>query len=144
MALLTGVTPGSVSKYDDTGFVGGVLVGGKFDVGGLTLRMELDGTLTNVSASTDKLDPKVWTKLPNRNFRGSFLRAGELNKRLAGVTVFVTTGLAFAGISNSVTDIDSSDSGSMVDPDDSFSKDSRKWAGWLELARKPRLPTPGL
>lgn len=40
--------PVSVPKYDDTGFVGGVIVGRKFDVGGLTLRMELDGTLTNV------------------------------------------------------------------------------------------------
>lgn len=50
--------PGSASDYDDTGFVGGVLTGGKFDVGRFTLRGELDGTLTNVSVSTDKLDPE--------------------------------------------------------------------------------------
>ncbi len=122
--------PGSVSKYDDTGFVGGVIVGRKFDVGGLTLRMELDGTLTNVSASTDKLDPEGLDETAESEFSWIVSARGGVEQAVGCVTVFVTTGLAFASISNSVTDIDSSDSGSMVDPDDSFGKDSTE-VGWV-------------
>lgn len=122
--------PGSVSKYDDTGFVGGVLVGRKFDVGGLTLRMELDGALTNVSASTNKLDPEGLDETAESEFSWIVSARGGVEQGIGRVTVFVTGGLAFAGISNSVTDIDSSDSGSMVDPDDSFSKDSTE-VGWV-------------
>lgn len=122
--------PGSVSKYDDTGFVGGVLLGRKFDYGGLTLRMELDGTLTNVSASTDKLDPEGLDETAESEFSWIVSARGGVEQAVGCVTVFVTTGLAFAGISNSVTDIDSGDSGSMMDPDDSFSKDSTE-VGWV-------------
>ncbi len=126
----SGGNPGSVSKYDDTSFVGGVLVGGKFDVVGLTLRMELDGTLTNVSASTDKLDPDGLDETAESEFSWIVSARGGVEQAVGRVTVFVTGGLAFAGVSNSVTDIDSSDSGSMVDPDDSFSKDSTE-VGWV-------------
>ena len=122
--------PGSVSKYDDTGFVGGILVGGKFDVGFLTLRMELDGTLTNVSASTNKLDPEGLDETAESEFSWIVSARGGVEQGIGRITVFVTGGLAFAGISNSVTDIDSDDSGSMVDPDDSFSKDSTE-VGWV-------------
>ena len=122
--------PGSVSKYDDTGFAGGAFVGGKFDVGGLTLRGELDGTLTNVSASTDKLDPEGLDETAESEFSWIVSARGGIEQAVGRVTVFVTGGLAFAGVSNSVTDIDSSDSGSMVDPDDSFSKDSTE-VGWV-------------
>ncbi len=122
--------PGTVSRYDDTGFVGGVLVGRKFDVGGLTLRMELDGALTNVSASTNKLDPEGLDETAESEFSWIVSARGGVEQAVGRVTVFVTTGLAFAGISNSVTDIDSGDSGSMVDPDDSFSKDSTE-VGWV-------------
>ena len=122
--------PGSVSKYDDTGFVGGVLVGGKFDVGGFTLRGELDGTLTNVSASTDKLDPEGLDETAESEFSWIVTARGGVEQAVGRITVFITGGLAFAGISNSVTDIDSNESGSMVDPDDSFSKDSTE-VGWV-------------
>ncbi len=122
--------PGSVSKYDDTGFVGGALVGRKFDVGGLTLRMELDGALTNVSASTNKLDPEGLDETAESEFSWIVSARGGVEQGIGCVTVFVTGGLAFAGISSSVTDIDSGDSGFMVDPDDSFSKDSTE-VGWV-------------
>ncbi len=126
----SGGNPGSVSKYDDPGFVGGAFVGRKFDVGGLTLRGELDGTLTNVSASTDKLDPDGLDETAESEFSWIVSARGGVEQAVGRVTVFVTGGLAFAGVSNSVTDIDSSDSGSMVDPDDSFSKDSTE-VGWV-------------
>ena len=122
--------PGSVSRYDDTGFVGGVLAGRKFDVGSLTLRMELDGALTNVSASTDKLDPEGLDETAESEFSWIVSARGGVEQAVGRVTVFVTAGLAFAGISNSVTDIDFSDSGSAADPDDSFSKDSTE-VGWV-------------
>ena len=122
--------PGSVSDYDDTGFVGGAVVGRKFDVGGLTLRMELDGTLTNVSASTNKVDPEGLDETAESEFSWIVSARGGVEQAVGRATVFVTTGLAFAGVSNSVTDIDSNDSGSMVDPDDSFSKDSTE-VGWV-------------
>ena len=122
--------PDSVSDYDDTGFVGGVLVGGKFDIGCLTLRMELDGTLANVSASTNKLDPEGLDETAEAEFSWIVSARGGVEQAVGRVTVFVTGGLAFAGISNSVTDIDSNESGSMVDPDDSFSKDSTE-VGWV-------------
>ncbi|MDE0159941.1 MAG: outer membrane beta-barrel protein [Candidatus Dadabacteria bacterium] len=121
---------GSVSKYDDTGFVGGVIVGRKFDVGGLTLRMELDGTLTNVSASTNKLDPENLDETAGSEFSWIVSARGGVEQAVGCVTVFVTIGLAFADISNSVTDIDPSDSGSVMDPDDSFGKDSTE-VGWV-------------
>ena len=122
--------PGSISKYDDTGFVGGVIVGKRFNVGALTLRMEFDGMLTNVSASTDKLDPESLDETAESEFSWIVSARGGVEQAVGCATVFVTAGLAFAGISNSVTDIDSSDSGSMVDPDDSFSKDSTEM-GWV-------------
>ncbi len=122
--------PGSVSNYDDTGLAGGAFVGGKFHVGGLTLRAELDGTLTNVSASTDKLDPEGLDETAESEFSWIVSARGGIEQAVGRITVFVTGGLAFAGISNSVTDIDSSDSGSMADPDDSFSKDSTE-VGWV-------------
>ncbi len=122
--------PGSVSRYDDTGFVGGVIVGRKFDVGGLTLRMELDGALTNVSASTNKVDPEGLDETAESEFSWIVSARGGVEQAVGRATVFVTAGLAFAGMSNSVTDIDSDDSGSMVDPDDSFGKDSTE-VGWV-------------
>ncbi len=122
--------PGSVSNYDDTAFIGGVLVGKKFDAGGLILRMELDGALTNVSASTDKLDLEGLDETAESEFSWIISARGGVEQAVGRVTVFVTTGLAFAGISNSVTDIDFIDSGSMADPDDSFSKDSTE-VGWV-------------
>ena len=122
--------PGSVSRYDHTGFVGGILVGRKFDVGGMVLRMELDGAFADVSESTDKLDPEGLDETAESEFSWLVSARGGVQQTVGRLTVFVTTGLAFAGISNSVTDTDFSDSGSMVDPDDSFSKDSTE-VGWV-------------
>ena len=89
--------------------------------------MELDGTITNVSASTDKLDPEGLDETAESEFSWIVSARGGVEQAVGRVTVFVTAGLAFAGISNSVTDIDS---GSIVDFDDSFSKDSTE-VGWV-------------
>ena len=94
-----GGNPGSVSKYDDTGFAGGAFVGGKFDVGGLTLRGELDGTLTNVSASTDKLDPEGLDETAESKFSWIVSARGGIEQAVGRITAFVTGGLAFAGVS---------------------------------------------
>lgn len=119
--------PGTVSKYDDTGFSGGFLVGRKFDVGGLNLRMELDGVITHVSASTDKLDPEGLDETAEAGFPWIISARGGIEQGVGSLTVFATAGLAIAGIGNSVTDIDS---GTIWDPDDSFSEDSTE-LGWV-------------
>lgn len=119
--------PGTVSKYDDTGFGGGFLVGRKFDVGGLNLRMELDGVITHVSASTDKLDPEGLDETAEAGFPWIISARGGIEKVVGRQIVFATAGLAIAGIGNSVTDIDS---GTIWDPDDSFSEDSTE-LGWV-------------
>lgn len=119
--------PGTVSKYDDTGLSGGFLVGRKFDVGGLNLRMELDGVITHVSASTDKLDPEGLDETAEAGFPWIISARGGIEQAIGRQIVFATAGLAIAGISNSVTDIDS---GTIWDPDDSFSEDSTE-LGWV-------------
>ena len=119
--------PGTVSKYDDTGLVGGFLVGRKFDVGGLVLRTELDVAITHVSASTDKLDPEGLDETAQADFPWIVSVRGGIEQAVNRVTVFATAGLAMAGIGNSVIDIDS---GTIWDPDDSFSKDSTE-VGWV-------------
>ena len=49
--------PGSVVDYDASGFVVGALVGKKFEIGGMPLRIELDGTFGGLSAASNRLDP---------------------------------------------------------------------------------------
>ena len=50
--------PGWAVNYDDDGFVGGALIGKKFELGGVPLRIELDGTFVNTSAKTNRIDPR--------------------------------------------------------------------------------------
>ena len=94
-ASRTGAIPGSVSKYDDTGFAGGAFVGGKFDVGGLTLRGELDGTLTNVSALTDKLDPEGLDETAESKFSWIVSARGGIEQAVGRITAFVHWWIGF-------------------------------------------------
>jgi len=71
--------PGSMVDYDDRGFVGGVLIGRKFELDGTPLRMELDVVFGGLSASSDAgagvdvpLDPE-WTL----RLEGSYLDFGR-------------------------------------------------------------------
>ena len=50
--------PGWSVDYDETGGVGGLLLGKRFDIGIIPLRIELDATFGSLSADTNRLDPK--------------------------------------------------------------------------------------
>ena len=123
--------PGSVSNYDATGFVGGVLMGKKVDIEGVPLRIEFDSTFGAMSARTNKLDPEGLDETAAAEFRWvTTVRAG-IEHAIEGATVFATGGLATAGIANSVTDIDfGPNMPPKVDLDDSF-RDNSAGIGWV-------------
>lgn len=122
--------PGSTVDYDAAGKVGGVLVGRTFDVAGMPLRIEVDGTFGDVSASTNKLDPRDLDETAETEFRWMFTLRGGVERATGPATVFATGGLAVARIANSVTDIDfGGGAPPRPDPDDSF-RDSSPTIGW--------------
>ena len=74
---------GSVSDYHDSGLAGGALIGKRFATGFVPLRVEIDGTFGDMSAKTNKLDPKAWTRRLKRISSGSPRRGLALNRPLA-------------------------------------------------------------
>ena len=136
--------PGWAVDYDDDGFVGGVLIGKKFELGGVPLRIELDGTFGNTSAKTNRIDPRF--QPPDETVESEFrwiatARAG-VEQAIGPATIFLSGGLATAGIDNSLTDLDAyKQNGEWVllpngmaarrtDPDDSF-RDGSTEIGWV-------------
>ena len=125
--------PGSVTRYGDAGFVGGVLIGKKFNLGGALIRLELDGTIGDLEAQTDWLDPS-----PNgrdetavTEFQWVTTARVGIEKSFGSVTVFATGGLARARIENFVVDVDfGMNQPTVVDPDDSFHDRSTE-TGWV-------------
>ena len=119
---------GSGSNYNDDGFAGGVLVGKKFSMGGMPFRIEVDGTLGDLSAETNTLDPEGLDETAKAEFRWSVTTRTGVEHAIGPATIFATGGLAVARIANSVTDIDSNPT--RVDHDDSF-RDSSTEIGWV-------------
>ena len=120
--------PGSGSNYNDDGFAGGVLVGKKFEIGGMPFRIEFDGTLGDLSADTNTLDPEGLDETAKAEFRWSVTTRVGLEYTVERTTIFTTGGLAIARVANSVTDIDFSPT--RLDHDDSF-RDSSTELGWV-------------
>lgn len=120
--------PGSGSTYNDDGFAGGVLVGKKFKIGGMPFRIEFDGTLGDLSATTNTLDPEGLDETAKAEFRWSVTTRAGVEYAVGRSTVFATGGLAIARIANSVTDIDFPPT--RLDHDDSF-RDSSTEIGWV-------------
>ena len=120
--------PGSDFNYSDDGFAGGVLVGKKFEIGGVPFRIEFDGTLGDMSAETNTLDPESLDETAKAEFRWSVTTRIGLEYTLERAIVFTTGGLAIARIANSVTDIDFNPT--CMDHDDSF-RDSSTEIGWV-------------
>ena len=121
--------PGSRLGYRDTGPVGGLLVGRKFDAGSMRARIEFDAALGKISAGTRRLDPTCTDEAAESKLRWvASLRAG-IEETVGNATVFVTGGPALARIVNSVTDTDYSGTTCLerdlrLDADDSFRKRS--------------------
>ena len=123
--------PGWSVDYDDTGFTGGALVGKKLETGGVTFRIELDGTFGGLSATSDRLDPQDLDETVKSEFRWIATARAGIERAIGPVTVFATGGMAAARIVNSVTDIDfGPDMPARVDPDDSFRESSME-IGWV-------------
>ena len=123
--------PGWAVDYGDAGFIGGALVGKKFEVGNVPLRIELDGTFGSLSATSNRLDPEGLDETVKSEFRWIATARAGIEQAVGPATVFASGGLAAARIVNSVTDIDfGPDMPSRIDPDDSF-RDSSTVFGWV-------------
>lgn len=123
--------PGSVTRYKDSGFIGGALIGKKFTFGDASIRLELDGTIGDLEARTNQLDPQGLDETAVAEFQWITTARVGIEKSFGSVTVFATGGMAWARIENFVTDIDfGPDQPAMVDPDDSF-RDKSTETGWV-------------
>ena len=126
--------PGFMVEYDDNQFVGGALIGRKFEVGGTPLRIELDALLGRLSASSSVLDPTCPDESVESELRWITTARVGVEETLGRATVFATGGLAAARIANSVTDIDYRGSCLEMelrhDADDSFRDRSLRF-GWV-------------
>lgn len=123
--------PGSVTRYKDSGFIGGVLIGKKFGFGDASIRLELDGTIGDLEARTNQLDPQGLDETAVAEFQWITTARVGIEKSFGSVTVFATGGMAWARLENSVTDVDfGPDRPTAVDPDDSFHDKSTE-TGWV-------------
>ena len=130
-------------EYGEGGFVGGVLVGRKFEVGGLPLRFEIDGAFGGMSAKTKQIDPRYLDETVESDFRWVATARAGLEQAIGPATVFVSAGLALARIESSLTDLDpykdeddewvlraDGKPAQRKDPDDSF-RDASTELGWV-------------
>lgn len=123
--------PGTVTRHEDSGFVGGVLIGRKFNLDGFSVRIELDGTIGGLESETDYLDPVDRDETAASEFQWVSTARVGIEKSIGPATVFATGGLALARIKNSVTDIDfTPDMPARLDSDDSFHDRSTE-TGWV-------------
>ena len=124
-------SPGWTTDYDEDGFIGGALIGKRFSVGGMPLRVELSGTFGDLSGETNQLDPEGLDETARTEFRWVAAARVGVGQSLGPARVFATAGLAAAGLDNSVTDLDRSGLNDPwhLDPDDSF-RASATAAGW--------------
>ena len=131
--------------YDDTGLAGGALIGRKLEIGGVPFRIEFDATFGDLSAKTDRIDPRF--QPPDETVESKFqwvttARAG-VEQAVGPATLFASGGLALARIENSLRDLDAyrDRNGEWVllpngrpaqrmDPDDSFRDGSTEF-GWV-------------
>ena len=123
--------PGSTVDYDNSGFVGGALIGKQFEIGSAPLRVELDGTFGRLSATSNRLDPEGLDETVQSEFRWIATARAGIEQSMGPATVFASGGIAVAGIDNSVTDIDfGPNTPTRIDPDDSF-RDGSTEVGWV-------------
>ena len=131
--------------YGDKGLAAGALVGRRFALGGVPLRVELDGAFGGMYAKTHDIDPRFERRdeTVESELRWVVTARAGVEHRVGRATVFATAGLAAARIGNSLTDLDAwrGEDGEWVllpdnraaqreDPDDSFHDASMEF-GWV-------------
>ncbi len=137
--------PGWAVDYDDAGPAGSALIGRKVEIGGVPLTVEIDGMFGELSAETNRIDPRY--QPPDETVKSEFrwvatARAG-VERPIGRVTMFASAGLALARIEQSLRDLDAyrDQNGEWVlladgraaqrtDPDDSF-RDGSTELGWV-------------
>ena len=127
--------PGWRTGYRDAAAAGGALAGRRFEIGGVRLRVEVEGGVSGAAAKSDLLDPAGRDETAETKLRWlAALRAG-VEHAFGGATLFATAGPAAARIETSVTDLDRGLAADgrptpwRFDPDDSF-RDERTRFGW--------------
>ena len=86
--------PGSSVHYNDVQLVGGALVGKKFDINGVPVRFELDGTFGDMSASTNQLDPEGLDETAKADILWLLTARAGIEGNLGFATLLVNSGLA--------------------------------------------------
>ena len=127
--------PGSMTDYDHSGVIRGVVAGRKIEIDGTTFRIEIDAALGDLTARSNRLDPTCTDESAKSEHRWIATARLGVEDSVGRATVFATGGLAAARIVNSVTDIDYSGTRCLerdlrLDPDDSF-RDSSTETGWV-------------
>ena len=79
--------PGWAVDYDDAGFIGGALVGKKFEVGNVPLRIEIDGTFGGLSATSNRLDPEGLDETVKSEFRWIATARAGIEQAIGPATV---------------------------------------------------------
>ena len=131
--------------YDDTGLVAGALIGRRFALGGVLLRVEVDGVFGGMATKTDDVDPRFERRdeTVESELRWVATARAGVEHPMGRATVFATAGLAAARIENSLTDLDAykdqddewvlqpdGRAARRKDPDDSFHDASTEF-GWV-------------
>ena len=137
--------PGWTVDYEGGGVAGGALIGRRLAIGGLPLRVELDGTFGDLSARTNRIDPRFQPpdETVESNYRWVAAARAGVERAFGRSTVFAAAGPAFARIEKSLTDLDAyrdrngvwvllpdGRPAQRVDPDDSFRDGSTEF-GWV-------------
>ena len=121
---------GSALDYRDSGFLFGGLIGAKFRLGGLPLRVEADAAFGDAKASSNRLDPQGRDETVESEIRWMATARAGVERPVGPVTAFVSGGIAAARIGHSVTDIDfGPNAPPRFDPDDSFRAATTEF-GW--------------
>lgn len=127
--------PGWRTGYRDSGAAGGALAGQRFEIGGVSVRVELEGGFSRLAAKSDPLDPADRDETAETKLRWVAAARAGVEHGFGGATVFATAGPAAARIETSVTDldrgrgVDGRPTPWRFDPDDSF-RDERMRIGW--------------
>ena len=112
---------GYAVDYDDDALVGGFFVGKEILACGSNFRFEFDTTFSNLSASSNQLDPQGLDETVISEIKWlSSLKVGVV-QYFGANAISAAIGIAAGSVENSVTDIDFGPGvPDRVDPDDSF------------------------